>query len=232
MLRQPLEARIVSFIGPVAVGKSTHIDLLRNYLKLKNMRVVTTFIKSSHGLSYVLNRFITAPKAQHEALYHRGLIQPRSKNIVKKLHSLYCFLDVISIAAKFFFTVYLPFCFGFTVLIEEGLIMTLYTYTVAFPQFFDTQPTVPPIILSLLKYISHKGGVNIVLDASFEELVHRRRHRGYRTNELAEYIRMQKEWVKRLNLANTILINTTNKSRASVHREIVAALTGSTHMRT
>jgi len=214
-------------MGPVGVGKSTHIGLLRDYLKLKNIRVVTTFIKSSHLLAYILMRFLTASDSYQKDLCPgaEGLtgVSPR-KEVIRKLFPVWSFLDSLSITVKFFFTVYLPSCLGFTVLIEEGPIMTLFTYWASFPRFFDTKPKVLSFISNLLGYILSKKHINIVLDASVEELDKRRAQRSYRRKELAEYIAMQKDWVKRLNLGNMIFVDTTDKSIARVHKNVLAAL--------
>ena len=222
--RRPSQACIITFMGPVGVGKSTHIQLLRDHLRSKKIRVVTTFIKSSHGLSYVLNRLLIAPNI-HEVSY-RGRVTRvySSKKIIKKLFPLYCLLDAISIAAKFFFTVYLPLRLGFTILIEEGLIMTLYTYNVSFPRFFGTEQETLPLLPRLLAYIKSKDHVNIVLDANSEELDRRRKNRHYRQNELAEYIDMQKEWLSQSDFGRTVLIGTTNESIARVHKNVLTTL--------
>ena len=211
-------------MGPVGVGKSTHIRLLRKYLRSKKIRVVATFIKSSHGLTYILNRLLIAPNIYEVSSRGRVTRIYSSKKIIKKLFPLYCFLDVISIATKFLFTVYLPFRLGFTILIEEGLIMTSYTYNVSFPNFFDTQPQVLPLVPRLLAYIKSKDHVNIVLDANIEELDRRRKHRNYRQNELAEYIDMQKKWLRRSEFGHTVFMDTTNEPIERVHKNVLATL--------
>lgn len=225
MSRCRSQACIITFMGPAGVGKSTHIRLLRDHLRLNGIRVVTTFIKSSHVLAYILMRSLIAPRTYEKTSYSGRFTRIYSRReVIKRLLPLWCFLDALSIAAKFFFTVYLPFCLGFTILIEEGLIMTLFSYNVSFPHFFDTQPTVPPLVSSLLEYVTSKNHLNIVLNASVEELDRRRRHRSYRQNELNEYIAMQKKWIKQLNFGNTIFIDTTEKPIAKVHKNVLAAL--------
>lgn len=183
-----------------------------------------TFIKNSHFLTYILMRFLRALGAYEKVAYSDDLrIYPR-RDIVRKLFSLWCFLDILSIAAKFFFTVYIPSNLGYTVLVEEGLFMTAHTYCVIFPWFFKTQPKALPLLPNLLGWIERKNHVDIILDANVEELSLRRKHRSYRQSELSEYITMQKKWMQRLSQSDTVFIETSGESVESVHKKIVAAL--------
>lgn len=225
MLRASWKPCIITFMGPVGVGKSTQIRLLKDHLKSKNIRVVETFIKSNHAFSHILSRSLRVLGVCEEVSYPEGhtRIYPR-RHVVKELLPLWIFLDTLSITIKFFFTVYIPFCLGSTLLIEEGLIMTLQTYCMAFPRFFRTEPKVPPLLPRLLGWVLSKNHVNVVLDAKNEELDRRRKHRGYRQNELSQYISLQRKWITRLNFGATIFMDTTGKSPLRVHKKIVIAL--------
>lgn len=216
---------IMTFIGPVGVGKSTQIRLLKNYLGSKNIKVVETFIKSTHALTYILSRSLIALGASEEVTLSAGFtrLYPR-KNLMKRLFALRCFFDTISISAKFFFTVYIPFCLGFTILVEEGLMMTLYTYLMALPTFFETEAKVPPFLPRLLGWVLKNNHLNVVLEAENEELNRRRKGRSYRQNESIHYISLQRKWIARLNLGDTIFMDTTNKSPTEVHKRIVMVL--------
>jgi len=225
MLRVSSKACIITFLGPVGVGKSTQIRLLKEYLKSNNIRVVGTFIKSSHVFTYILSRSLMALGLCEKVSYPEGLtrIYPR-RDLVRRLFPLWSFLDTLSIALKFFFTVYIPFRLGFTILIEEGLIMTLHTYLMSFPRFFKTEPKVLPFLSRLLGWTISKNHVNVVLEAADEEVSRRRKHRTYRQNELSEYVSLQRKWIKRLNLGDTIFIDTTDEPLVRVHRKIIIAL--------
>lgn len=219
------KACIITFMGPVGVGKSTQIKLLEDHFKSENIRVVKTFIKSSHGFAYILGRSLLALGVHQKVLYRDGLsrLYPR-RDVVRGLFPLWSFLDVLSIAVKFFFTVYVPFCLGFTILIEEGLLMTLHTYLVSFPVFFKTEPKVLPLLPSLLGWVMGKNHVNVVLDATDEELSLRRMGRRYRQNELSEYTYLQRKWIRQLSFGDTTVIETTNDAVMKVHKKVVTAL--------
>jgi len=214
----------LTFIGPVGVGKTTQIRLTKDYLKLKNTRVIETYIKSNHALTYILGRFLKAVGAKEEVRYEGFTrIYPR-REIVRKLFPLWCFFDTLSISTKFLFTVLMPFRLGFTPLIEEGPIMTLHTYILAFPHFFGTKPTILLTLPSVLGWIASRDNFTFILDAADDELNRRRGNRNYRPNELPEYIDMQRKWFRNFSVGNTIFIDTSGLSALEVHRKIVASL--------
>ena len=225
MVNRRSRACIITFIGPVGVGKSTQMKLIKDYLKLKGIRATQTFIKSNHALTYILSESLKALGLYEKVTYPEGVtrIYP-SREVVRRLFPLWCFLDMVSITFKFFFTVYLPFRLGFTPLIEEGLMMTFYTYGMSFPHFFKTEPKVLPLLPSLLGWVVSKNHVNVVLDAKEDELDRRRSSRNYRQNELSDYVSMQKKWIRRLNSGNTFFMDTTNEPVLGVHKNIVTAL--------
>jgi len=213
---------IISFMGPVGVGKSTQIKLLQDRLKSKKVKTVKTFIKSNHIFAHITRRLLILVGA-YENQDDLGVICI-NKRIVERLYPVLILLDAVSITIKFFFTVYIPFHMGFNVLIEEGLMMSLFTYTLANPKIRGLKPKTPPFLLRLINWILKQKHVNIILDAESKELILRRKNRNYRQNESPEYVDLQKKWLKHLNYGNTIFLETTNLPIIQVHEVIVAAI--------
>jgi len=204
--------------------------LVKNYLKLRKVRVAETYIKSTHGLTYILSRFLKASGFSEKVTYEDGYtkIYP-ARAVIRRIFILWCFLDAFSISVKFLFRVQLPFWLGFTPLIEEGLVMTSFTYRMSLPRFYGTKPVSLPIVPNLIQWTSEKNHVNIVIDASVDELRRRRTTRSFRQKELSEYIAMQKKWMRRLDSGNFVFIDSTDETVLSVHRKIVAALEKKPH---
>jgi energy-coupling factor transporter ATP-binding protein EcfA2 len=216
---------IISFMGPVGVGKSTQIKLLQKRLKSKKVKTVKTFIKSNHIFAHITIRFLTLVGAYKNPLHQDGLsVIYINKRIVERLYPILILLDAVSITIKFFFTVYIPFHMGFNVLIEEGLMMSLFTYTLANPKIRGLKSKTPPFLLRLISWILKQKHVNIILDAENKELILRRKNRNYRQKESPEYVDLQKKWLKQLNYGNTIFLETTNLPIIQVHEVIVAAI--------
>ena len=219
------QAAIVILLGPVGVGKSTQIALLSNYFHKRKNRTVTTFIKSNHVFSYFLRAALVLLGCSEKIFYPDGtpIVCPKGR-VVRRLLPLLAIFDAVSIAIKFFFEVFIPFHFGFTVLIEEGPAMTLHTYSVCYPEFFKTKPRVVRLSHILLGWVLSKAHAQIVMDTTDAELIERRKSREFRRTELPEYVISQRKWVQSINLQGTFRIETTNKSIAEVHKTIVNVL--------
>lgn len=216
---------ILTFIGPVGVGKSTQIALTKEYLRSRRINVCTTFVKSSHILTQIIYRPLLQLGVFEEIHYQGNSIRicpPR--RIFARLLRLWSFLDMISIAAKFLFTVNIPLKLGFVVLVEEGPLMTLLTYREVFPRLYHTRRQAPSFVLALIGWVSKQNHLDIVLDADDRELIRRRKSRSFRRNELPEYVALQRKWIERLNLEDTILIETSRVTVAGVNRKILSAL--------
>jgi energy-coupling factor transporter ATP-binding protein EcfA2 len=216
---------IITFLGPVGVGKSTQMELLERYLQSENAGVIRTYIKSSHVFAHFLSSFLKTLGASEEISYCRSLTRtyPR-RALMVKLFSLYALLDTISIILKFLLMVQIPFSLGFTILIEEGLHMTSHTYVFAFPLFFNSKPKNLPFLARLQVWINRRNHVNLVLDARDDSLSIRRKSRSFRQNELPEYVSAQKKWMRRLDPHDTVFLETSNQPIMRVHKKIVKEL--------
>jgi hypothetical protein len=212
-------------MGPVGVGKSIQIKLLQDYFKSKDTKVIRTFIKSNHGLAYITVKLLTFLNIYKSPSHQNGLnVVYLKETIAKRLYPVLSFLDTISIVIKFFFSVYIPFHLGFTVLIEEGLLMTLFTYVIANPNLRGIDKKVPLFILRLIGWIQKQKNMNIILEAEEEELILRRKNRSYRRYESPHFVNLQKKWLERLHNGNTFFIETTNFSIQKVHMDIVSTI--------
>lgn len=212
-------------MGPVGVGKSTQLRLLKNYLGANKKLTVTTLIKSTHIFAYLLNSALRLLGFCENVKYPDGTyLVLAERRIVHRLLPLYSFLDVISIAIKFFFRVYVPFLLGFTVLIEEGPVMTLHTYYECYPDFFRNSPSVVRFSRYLISWLSSKPHLYIALDATDKQLVERRAKRSFRRTETPTYVISQRKWIRSLNLNEIVFIDTYNVTESKVHCNIVDLL--------
>lgn len=222
---------IISFMGPVGVGKSTQIKLLQDHLKSKNAKTIKTFIKSSHIFAYITVRLLKLVMVYKNLPCQNDLnvtyLNKKvcvNKLIIERLYPAWLFFDAANITIKFFFTVYIPFHMGFNVLIEEGLMMSLFEYTLVNPKIEGLKPRIPPFLSRLIGWVLKQNHVNIILDAESKDLILRRKNRGFRQNVKPEYVDLQKKWLKQLNYGNTIFLETTNLPIMKVHKMIVAAI--------
>jgi broad-specificity NMP kinase len=217
-----MKSILVIIVGPVGVGKSTQITELEKYLKSRGQRVVTTYIKCNHGLSYILYRSLKIVGCREKVTYPGDVVRVLpTRAIVRRLFPLVSFLDALSTIGKFLSTVYLPYRFGYSVLIEEGLVMTLQTYLMSYPLMYGTSPRLLPFLPRLLNWTVKKKHLTIVIDAADKKLDRRRKSRNFRKDEVPEFVSLQRKGIKLLNLGNTVLIDTSNHTAQEVHKRIV-----------
>ena len=131
-------------------------------------------------------------------------------------------LDSISLAVKFFFSVFLPFHLGFTILVEEGPIMTMHSYLSQFPNLFGTKPRELPFSTYLLSWILKNNSLHVFIDSSDETLINRRANRKFRRSELLSYTKSQRDWLKELQFESMIFLPTDYDSILGVHKKLAA----------
>ncbi len=102
--------------------------------------------------------------------------------------------------------------------------MTLHTYSECYPEFFKTNPPVVRLSGYLLGWVLSKTHAQIVLDTTNAELAERRKSREFRRTELPGYVNSQREWMENLCFQGTFRIETSGKTIAEVHRELVGVL--------
>jgi len=84
MLRLHSRAKIITFIGPVGVGKSTQMRLIQNRFRSCGVRTITTYLKSSHALAYILTKLLKGIGAYEEVALDDGDIN--MFEVIKALH--------------------------------------------------------------------------------------------------------------------------------------------------
>jgi hypothetical protein len=194
--------RVIVFLGPVGVGKSTIIRGLTQELRARGFRTYTTFIKSFHGPAYALWA-LTARLLGLNGRYSPWFMISRSGrvNLVRGLTVLSIYLDAFfSIPLKLALTRLLRY-FGYFVISEEYLNSTIFDhiYLIIDVGIRDKYVLIPLNILgSLLK--KYKPDITIVLKADLPELRRRWSIRGYGEPEL-RYVLLQNASLDKLDYA-------------------------------
>ncbi len=191
--------RVIVFLGPVGVGKSTIIRGLMQELRARGFRTYTTFIKSFHGPAYAL-WVLTARLLGLNGKYSPWFMISRSGrvNLARGLTVLSIYLDAFfSIPLKLALTRLLRY-FGYFVISEEYLNSTIFDhiYLVIDVGIRDKYVLIPLSVLgSLLN--KYKPDITIVLKAGLPELRRRWSIRGYGEPEL-RYVLLQNAFLDKL----------------------------------
>jgi energy-coupling factor transporter ATP-binding protein EcfA2 len=216
MKRPKHKPKIITFIGPVGVGKSTQIRLLKKYLESQGQKTFETYLKSAHGLTYVLSLFIRVIS---------NMVYPTDEEwrrlIYRRITPLWNISETISITLKFLFSVYIPHLLGYNVLIEEGVLMSIEHHRTFRPRLLGIKPQRLPLLDTYQRWINSRDHVEIVLEARDEEVAKRRLSRSFRRYESVDYLDIQNQVISRLDGPRLILLDTTNESIEAVHKRIV-----------
>jgi len=121
--------RVVDFLGPAGVGKSTQIRLLEAKLNGSGYRASSTFIKTGHLFSFLLLRLLARGSAggDRSTPSIRVLMESRPE-LFRRLFGTWLAIDMMSVLTKYFLAVWLPVKADFRVLVEEGIPATIADY--------------------------------------------------------------------------------------------------------
>jgi len=179
----PRRGKLIVFLGPTGVGKSTIIKYLVHVLRIRGLKVSTVFIKEFHGPAYVLwvlvakllGINIEKPCAPWFVIHRSGRL-----DLAKILTIVSTYLDVfLSIPLKLM-KIKLLRGIGYHIISEEYLHSTLldYAYSIASLKIKNIFVSIPTRILNaLLSKNVPDNTILLVTDAS--ELRRRWTIRGY-----------------------------------------------------
>lgn len=190
---------IIAFIGTVGSGKSTQMRLLASDLRRRKAKVKISFLKTGHLFAYVLEiilaRMLTSKRRDVYPI--RALIEEKP-NIFKKIFKLWLILDIISVAIKFLFSIYVPLKLGYKVLVEEYIPATVSDY-IYLSKIADFSLNPRCFAITFLMKLIHLSGPTwiVFLDAEDNELKRRWKVSG-KYNERSDYINMQRTILLRI----------------------------------
>jgi GTPase SAR1 family protein len=215
--------RLIVFLGPVGVGKSTIIRGLTQELRAHGFRTYTTFIKAFHGPAYAL-WVLTARLLGLNGKYAPWFIIPRSGrvNLARTLMMLSIYLDAfLSIPFKLVIIKILKY-FKYYILSEEYIQSTLFDYIFATIDLKIKGKFINiPINIMYILLIKYLPDVIVVLMADIYELRRRWKIRGYGDPQL-RYIKLQYIFLNEIHKLNrTLNINTSNISVKAILNKVL-----------
>jgi len=206
----PRKGRLIVFLGPVGVGKSTVIRGLANELRARGFRTYTIFIKAFHGPSYMLWLFIIKLLGLRRGWLAPWYLMIRSGmlRLAKALTLISAYVDaLLSLPLKLFW-VYMLRALGIYVLSEDYLRSTIFDYifTICFMGKWNIKPFNFPLRVICALLSAYTPDEVIVLIASDHVLKIRWMLRGYGDPQ-PKYVRLQRIYFSN-NIKNTLIINT------------------------
>lgn len=181
------------FFGVDGAGKSTHLRLLKDFLRGEGKRVRSTWIAHRHLSAYLLSEILM--KAGHETERSgRTFYSPSMPMRRSLLQRVWLALETISVLAAVLHQVRLPKAFGYTVLVERYLFDTIAYFAYFIRRgFFKTLTC-----RMLLSLIRQKDVFSVMLDVEHSDIAKRR---GYHPDDIAEpagWIQFQRQVYRKL----------------------------------
>ena len=199
--------RVVAFLGPVGVGKSTQMKLLARRLSSKGFKVKVTYLKVGHLWAHPLY-----------GLALRGWPVFRSRLLFK----LWVFLDLLAISLRFLISVWLPVKMGHIVLAEEYLPAVVADYLYIAKINGHSLKDVKAAVSYVYRLSTLMPFVSLILDADVPALRDRWRLRGT-PDERTEYVSTQRRALLTLAASLTryvIFVDTSNSTVEEVNRRV------------
>jgi len=222
-----MRCSLVVFAGPVGAGKSTQIVYLQSALRKIGVRNKSVFLKSGHLLAYILELFLAKVVSKRSDVAPLRALYEDSPRLFKRVFKLWLFFDLLSVTVKFLLTIYVPFKFRYTIIVEEYIPATIadYFYLSNIAGRSLSATSFPVRYLLRLMNICRPVCV-VYLDAENAEL--RRRWKVRKSlEEKEDYLLMQRTLLLRLykTLADIFVYeNTQLKRPREVFRSVISAL--------
>jgi len=220
----PLKGRLIYFLGPEGVGKTTRAILLHRYLRLHGYRRAKIVnIRWNHLYNYII--FIRLLPRIFSSLYHRyvypnGVVHlyPRPE-FLKKIYSMYLVLQIYALLLVSLIQVFIPLKLGYIVIAEMYLGHTLFDIFRESKGISASNKPTTRLAFTLLQRLIPLQSIIIVLDAPYNVIRERNLTRGtpvrdklYINLERAFYRVLAKSW------SYTCHINTNEDMRISLAR--------------
>ncbi len=210
----PKRGRLIVFLGPVGVGKSTVIKGLANELRARGFRVSTTFIKAFHGPSYLLWILVTRLLGLRTGWLAPWYVIPRSGRLelARVLTVLSAYIDSLFSLPLRLLWVRMLRALDVYVLSEDYLHSTIFDYifTIRFMGKWDIKPFKFPLHVMYTLLNAHEPDEVIVLIAADHVLKTRWKLRGYGDPQ-PKYVKVQRIYFVN-SIKNTLVIDTNELS--------------------
>jgi len=192
--------KLVVFLGPVGVGKSTVIRALLNLSKKRGIKAKSVYIKAFHGPSYLLWKIASHIIARevNRKLAPWYIVGKINRNLSRCLLLISVYLDSITIPFILILKVIIPKLLRVNIFVEEYLLGTLFDYIYSFYKLESGN------YLHLLPFkmleslcLRYKPSLVILLDADLFELRKHWKDRDYGDPQI-KYVLSQKHILPKL----------------------------------
>ncbi|MEM3437500.1 MAG: hypothetical protein QXP55_03050 [Nitrososphaerales archaeon] len=162
----------ISIFGSDGSGKSTHARILARYFMNNGYKVKIVWIKSHHTLAYLILRIFAKISSRSITLNQEGGTIIRINTIKNSPinHSIWSWIEFISILPWIILRIYLPLLMGKVVIAERYLVDSI----VSIAYFLNNPNFISSFIARIMLCFIPKNSILIHLDSNYEEIKRRR----------------------------------------------------------
>jgi len=159
--------RIISFFGSDGTGKTTHANLIAQYLTIKGYKIWRTSIKFHHTLSYLVTRQIVGVGKKHPYIGHYTI---KNKELRRRISTPWRMLELMSLIPALIYRIFIPMLLGFTIICDRYLIDTI----VVLSCFLGDAKLPNSFFASMLLRFIPRNSLLVFLDADVDVILHRK----------------------------------------------------------
>lgn len=204
---------IISLFGPDGTGKTTHANLIADFLRERGYKVWRTNLKHHHTFSYLFLKIIVYKSAEGQDINYYGF----AGNLRNRIRTPWKILELLSLFIAMIYRVFLPLLLGYILVCDRYIPDTIVALS-----YFLGETDLSGIFAKILFKTIPKNSVFFHLDANTNVIIQRKRDEPL-TKGLIDYYRQAYKIIAvqlREQGFNVATIDTTTATVENVHEII------------
>ncbi|MEM3739763.1 MAG: hypothetical protein QXP84_03110 [Candidatus Korarchaeum sp.] len=213
--------KLIYFFGPDGTGKTTHANLIADYLRLRGFKVWRSRIKYHHTFAYVLLKLMNFCGYNVNIISYYGF----PKELAHKINSIWKIIEFFSLLLAIFYRIYLPMLLGYIVVCDRYVLDSIATLS----YFLKDQRFSLSIFARILVELIPKNSLLVFFDAEIDVIIIRKLDEPLNAKLIMYYKRIYLMLLKMYNL-KVEKIDTTGIHTWRVHEEVTTLIRKISHI--
>lgn len=204
--------KMIYFFGPDGTGKTTHAELISQYLRERGYKTWRTNVKQHHTFSYLLLKLLSHGKHNGQAISYYGF----SDGLKQKIKTPWKILEMVSLFPAILYRVLLPLLLGYIVVCDRYVLDTLASLS----YFLGDRKLISGMFARLLTSMIPKASILFYMNADTHVILKRKKDEPITAKLIWYYKWTYKTLIKQFKL-KTITIDTSTAEVGDVQKMIL-----------